>query len=68
MGLDKLWELTGLTNEVTLYIVNEQYQSKQIAGWEFKSLNTLLKDFDSAVQAERIGSMVIYLVLSLKMK
>ncbi|MDD2633936.1 MAG: FtsX-like permease family protein [Bacteroidales bacterium] len=63
MSIDKLWELTELENEATLFIANEQYQQKQIAGWEFKSLDVLLKDFNSAVQAERIGSMVIYLVL-----
>jgi ABC-type lipoprotein release transport system permease subunit len=63
MSIDKLWELTGLYNEATLYIANEEYQPKPIDGWEFQSLDMLLKDFDSAVQAERIGSVVIYLVL-----
>jgi len=63
MTLDKIREISGLDNETTLYIANEQYQPKQIAGWEFQSLSTLLKDFDSAVMAERAASMVIYLVL-----
>jgi ABC-type lipoprotein release transport system permease subunit len=63
MTLDKIREISGLTNEATLYIANDQYQPKQIDGWEFQSLNVLLKDFDSAVQAERIGSFVIYIVL-----
>lgn len=63
MTLDKIWEISGLNNEATLYIANEQYQPKQIAGWEFQSLSILLKDFDSAVMAERTASMVIYLVL-----
>lgn len=63
MTLDKIWQLSGLDNEATLFIANEQYQAKQIAGWEFHSLSTLLKDFDSAVMAERIASMVIYLIL-----
>lgn len=63
MSMEKVWEMTGLVNQATLYIANEQYQPKQIDNWAFQSLNTLLKDFDSVVQAERIGSMVIYLVL-----
>jgi ABC-type lipoprotein release transport system permease subunit len=63
MNLDKLWQMSGLNNEATLYIANEKYQAKPIDGWEFQSLTSLLKDFDAAVQAERIGSMIIYLVL-----
>ena len=63
MTLDKLREITGLTNEVTLFIANKQYQPTENAGWEFQPLHRLLKDFDSAVQAERIGSIVIYSVL-----
>lgn len=63
MTLDKIWEISGLYNEASLYIANEQYSPKQIAGWEFQSLASLLKDFDSAVMAERIGSMVVYLIL-----
>lgn len=63
MALDKIWEISGLENEVTLYIANEQYEPKQMAGWEFQSLSILLKDFDAAVMSERVGSMIIYLVL-----
>ena len=63
LTLDKLWKMTGLTDEATLYIADSQYQPQPISGWNFQSLNSLLKDFESAVQAERIGSMVIYLVL-----
>ena len=63
MTLGKIREISGLNNEATLYIANELYQPKQIAGWEFQSLSTLLKDFDSAVMAERAASMVIYLIL-----
>lgn len=63
MPLEKLWQMTGLTNEATMYIANEQYQLRQIDGWEFHDLPGLLKDFDSAVQAERIGSIIVYSIL-----
>lgn len=63
MTLDKIWQLSRLENEATLFIANAQYQPKPIDGWEFQSLSTLLKDFDSAVMAERAASMVIYLIL-----
>jgi len=63
MNIDRLWEMTGLTNEATLYIANEQYEPKPIDGWKFQNINLLLKDFDSAVQAERIASVIIYSIL-----
>lgn len=63
MSLDKLWQLSGLQNEVSFYIANENYQPTKMNGWDFQSLSSLLKDFDSAVQVERISSMVIYSVL-----
>ncbi|MDD4384898.1 MAG: FtsX-like permease family protein [Bacteroidales bacterium] len=63
MSLKKLRELTGLEDEATLFIANENYVPNKKAGWKFQNLSMLLKDFDSAVQAERIGSVVIYLVL-----
>ena len=63
MTLDKLRKITGLTAETTLFIASEQYQPKQNDEWKFQTLNTLLKDFDAAVQAERITSLIIYLVL-----
>lgn len=65
MDLDKLWQITGLTNEATLYIANDNYKPQQIDGWEFQSLDFLLKDFNSAVQSERIASVIIYSILLL---
>lgn len=63
MPIEKLRQMTGLTNEASMYIANEQYQPSQIEGWEFHNLPGLLKDFDSAVQAERIGSIIVYSIL-----
>jgi len=63
IGLDKLWEITGLANEVSYFIANEAYQPTEISGWKFQTLSVLLKDFDAAVQSERIASVIIYSVL-----
>lgn len=63
MSIDKLWKMTGLTNEVSYFIANKTYQPTEPAGWEFQSLSVLLKDFDAAVQSERIASVIIYSVL-----
>ncbi len=63
MSLHTLQQMTGLEGEATLYVANSQYQPKKMEGWKFKDLEGLLSDFNAAVQAERIGSIVIYLVL-----
>lgn len=63
MTIDKLWQLTGLQNQATLFLANNKYKPEKITGWNFQSISSLLKDFDSAVQVERISSMVIYGVL-----
>jgi putative ABC transport system permease protein len=63
MSLQTLQKMTGLENEATLYIANSQYQPKKMENWKFQNLDVLLSDFKAAVQAERIGSIVIYLVL-----
>jgi ABC-type lipoprotein release transport system permease subunit len=58
--LSDLQEMTGLTNEATLFITNEKYVSGDIDNWKFKDLKFLLKDIDDVIQAKKGGSMVIY--------
>lgn len=63
MSLPTLQKITGLKNQATLYVANTHYKYKPAEGWVFRNLDVLLSDFDAAVQAERIGSIVIYMVL-----
>ncbi len=63
MSLPTLQKMTGLKNQATLYIANAHYKHKPVEGWVFRNLDVLLSDFDAAVQAERIGSIAIYMVL-----
>jgi len=63
MSLHTLQEMTGLQNQATLFVSNNLYQPKHIEGWNYQNLDVLLSDFTAAVQAERIGSVVIYLIL-----
>ncbi len=55
MSIDKLWEMTGLTNQASYFVANKTYQPTELAGWEFQSPSVLLKDFNVAVQSERIS-------------
>ncbi|PKP01168.1 MAG: ABC transporter permease [Bacteroidetes bacterium HGW-Bacteroidetes-9] len=61
--LDKLWEMTGLTNEASFLIAKPGYQATATEGWEFKDLDYLLSDLRAAVNMERSTSAIIYLVL-----
>ena len=61
--LNKLWEMTGLTNEASFLIAKPGYQATATEGWEFKDLDYLLSDLRAAVNMERSTSAIIYLVL-----
>ncbi len=63
LPLAKLREMTGLTDQTTYFIANNGYQLHDVKGWKIASLDYLLKDLYAAVNMERAGSMIIYLVL-----
>lgn len=61
--INKLWEMTDLTNEASFLIAKPGYQATATEGWEFKDLDYLLSDLRAAVNMERTTSAIIYLVL-----
>ncbi|MDW7692717.1 FtsX-like permease family protein [Flammeovirgaceae bacterium SG7u.111] len=58
--IEKLWEMTGMENEATLFIANENFSPSQIDGWEFKDLSMLLADLDAMIASKKVGSSVMY--------
>jgi ABC-type lipoprotein release transport system permease subunit len=63
LPIEKLWEMTELTNEASYFIAKPGYQATATEGWEFKSPDYLLTDIRAAVNMERASSAIIYLVL-----
>jgi len=63
LSLDKMWEITGLEGHASFFIAEEAFQKGQISGWHFMSQDELLKDLRSMVAMEKMGALVIYLIL-----
>lgn len=63
--LEKLWEMTGLDNEATMFVANKDYQAIPLDNWNFVTQKSLLKDIEDIIATESIGSAVMYLVFLL---
>jgi putative ABC transport system permease protein len=64
--LEKLRELSNMEGEATLLIVNKNISDPpQVNGWEFKSLDFLIKDITQLVKTKTSGSSIFYVILLL---
>lgn len=60
MSLEHLYDITGLDREATLLVCR---QRETVAGWEFKSVETLMSDINQIIATKRVGSMVMEMLL-----
>lgn len=64
--LDRLQELARMEGEATLVVVDKDTpQPPTVEGWEFKSLDFLLKDIKQLVKTKTAGGSVFYIILLL---
>ncbi len=64
--LDKLRAMTGMVNEASLVVISpEVKQPPNVSGWQFKSLDFLLKDIQKLVQTKTAGASILYAILML---
>jgi len=64
--LEKLRDLSNMEGEATLLIVDKDTTDPpQVSGWEFKSLDFLIKDITQLVKAKTSGSSIFYVILLL---
>ena len=61
--IEKLWEMTGLTDHATLHIADENFKPQPIEGWNFKDQNDLLKELNDIIAMKNVGGRVMYLLL-----
>lgn len=61
--IQKLWEMTGLHNEATLFIANQNYKPENTTGWVFKSQETLLKNINDIIAMKKVSGAIFYLLL-----
>lgn len=63
LPITKLWDLTGLKHEASMWIAGKEFQNTNNPDWKFHNLQELLKDLNAAVAMERAWSMLLFLVL-----
>jgi len=62
--LEQLQEMTDMSDEATLVVVDKNYDSPQIiTGWVFKDLDFLLADLMAMVQSKKVGATFLYVLL-----
>jgi putative ABC transport system permease protein len=62
--LSKLQEITGMTGEASLVVVDESpEEGTTISGWEFKGHDFLFKELEEMIQMKSIGGSVFYLII-----
>jgi len=62
--LERLQQMTGLTNQATLIVLGQQTQPiEKTTGWDFKDLDFLLQDLEAMVQSKSIGASIMYSLL-----
>lgn len=60
ISLEKLWEMTGLTEHATLFIADQDYVYSEIKGWKFSSKEELLKELTEIIAMKKVGGSVMY--------
>jgi len=63
MPIEKLWEMTGLTDHATLCVANEAFESKEVAGWTFAAQESLLKTLNDIIATKKASGSIMYLLL-----
>lgn len=61
--IEKLWRMTGLRNHATLYVANENFENKEVSGWNFESQEELLSDLTEIIAMKKISGSIMYLLL-----
>lgn len=63
VSMETLYEMTDFENEATYLVLNEGYTHTDIAGWEYKSLGTLLESIDNLIASKKVSGYIIYILL-----
>ncbi|MCG2459497.1 FtsX-like permease family protein [Flavobacteriaceae bacterium F89] len=63
MPLKKLWAMTDMKGQATLFIANNNYEQKNLPKWKFKTQDELLTGIRALEKMDKITGVIIYLVL-----
>lgn len=60
ISIDRLWELTGLTNHATMYIASENYIHQEKEGWNYSNQEELLRELTEIIAMKKASGSVMY--------
>lgn len=63
IDLDELYEMTGMENEATVVVTNENFETTYNSNFIFKSTDVLLADLDAIIQTKKGSMGFLYVML-----
>ena len=60
ISIEKLWEITGMTNHATILIASEEYAHKEMKGWRYSSQEDLLKEISDIIAMKKTSGSIMY--------
>ena len=63
ISIDQLWNMTELHDHATLLVSKEPSAIEAMAGWHFKSQESLLKTLSDIIETKKVSGSIMYLLL-----
>lgn len=63
IDLEELYRMTGLENQATLWVADEEYQPEILDNWIFQPQDELLTDLDAIIQSKKVSGSIMYALL-----
>jgi len=60
ISINKLWEITGLQGQATMYVANAPMENPAFPGWEWHSQDNLLKELNDIIATKKVGGTIMY--------
>ncbi len=57
--LDNLQEMMGMEGEATMLVAGDNFEMRNLKGWEFKDHDYLLADMDKIIQSKKVGGSIL---------
>jgi len=61
--MEKLWEITDLDNQATMFVVGDNDADTNIPNWNYKSPKELLSNLEEVIEMKKYSSSILYLLL-----
>ena len=61
--LEKMWEMTGMENQATLFLADESYAHSEKENWTFHTQDDLLAELNQIIKSKKASGSVMYILL-----